>query len=181
MKRLKSSDNEKSSISLEELYSSYEKKMYYIAFSILNNRQQAEDTVQDAFIKIMKYMPQINRGKRTMTTSLVVNIIRNTAIDRYRRNQKESQLFGGEIDESIADYNDELISHIETDEEQQYLNNLLHKIKPIDREIITMKCFYELSTKDIAQKLKITEEAVRKRYQRAKENVKQAMGDDLSE
>ncbi|EEK74924.1 RNA polymerase ECF-type sigma factor [Bacillus mycoides] len=35
---------------MEELYELYEQKIYYVAYSILNNIQQAEDAVQETFI-----------------------------------------------------------------------------------------------------------------------------------
>ena len=44
------SDSEK----LERLYELYEQKMYAVAFSILRNEWQAEDAVQDAFVRLLK-------------------------------------------------------------------------------------------------------------------------------
>ena len=39
---------------MEELYELYEQKIYYVAYSILNNIQQAEDAVQETFITLYK-------------------------------------------------------------------------------------------------------------------------------
>lgn len=44
---------------MEELYTFYEQKVYYTAFSILNNRQQAEDTVQETFISLYQNIHRI--------------------------------------------------------------------------------------------------------------------------
>lgn len=38
---------------MEELYELYEQKIYYVAYSILNNIQQAEDAVQETFITFL--------------------------------------------------------------------------------------------------------------------------------
>lgn len=46
---------------IEELYNTYENKMYGVAYSILNNIGQAEDAVQDAFIKIIPHLEEIKR------------------------------------------------------------------------------------------------------------------------
>lgn len=40
---------------LESMYELYEQGMYRIAYGILNNREQAEDAVQDSFEKLLKY------------------------------------------------------------------------------------------------------------------------------
>ena len=37
---------------MEELYELYEQKIYYVAYSILNNIQQAEDAVQDVYYSL---------------------------------------------------------------------------------------------------------------------------------
>jgi len=55
-----SSDENFQNNMLEQLYDAYEHKMYGIAYSILNNVGQAEDAVQDAFIKLIPYLGDIN-------------------------------------------------------------------------------------------------------------------------
>ena len=43
---------------MEQLYSLYESAVYAIAYSILNNVEQAEDVTQDTFLKIYSYSLQ---------------------------------------------------------------------------------------------------------------------------
>lgn len=51
----KQSDSE----TLEQLYDLYEQKMYAVAFSILHNEWQAEDAVQDAFVRLFKNIRKV--------------------------------------------------------------------------------------------------------------------------
>ena len=44
---------------MEQLYSLYESAVYAIAYSILNNVEQAEDVTQDTFLKIYSYLDDI--------------------------------------------------------------------------------------------------------------------------
>ena len=44
---------------MEELYELYEQKIYYVAYSILNNIQQAEDAVQETFITLYKNLAKL--------------------------------------------------------------------------------------------------------------------------
>lgn len=39
---------------IERLYNGYERYMYAVAFSVLHNEQDAEDTVHEAFLRIIK-------------------------------------------------------------------------------------------------------------------------------
>lgn len=75
---------------LEQLYSIYEHKMYGIAYSILNNSGQAEDAVQDAFIKLIPHLGHISEVSSMETKRLITYTIKNIAIDKYRKNKKES-------------------------------------------------------------------------------------------
>ena len=96
---------------IEQLYTLYEQKMYVIAYSILNNSWQAEDAVSDAFVKIIKNLHKIKDIKSDQTKKFIIRIIQNTAIDLYRKNQKESTVFTVVSDEkknNIADYNNSI-------------------------------------------------------------------------
>ncbi|HAK43038.1 MAG TPA: RNA polymerase subunit sigma, partial [Clostridium sp.] len=73
---------------LAQLYDAYENKMYSIAYSILNNVEQSEDAVHDAFIKLIPHLSAIQKIESIKTKRLVVYTIKNIAIDLYRRNRK---------------------------------------------------------------------------------------------
>lgn len=79
------SDSEK----LERLFELYEKKMYAAAFRILQDVGQAEDAVQDAFIRVMSHMNQIKSPESQETKHFMIKVIRSAAIDIYRKNQRE--------------------------------------------------------------------------------------------
>lgn len=57
---------------LSILYDTYENKMYSIAYSILNNVEQAEDAVQDAFMKLIPYLHKIKNIDNLKTKGLVI-------------------------------------------------------------------------------------------------------------
>lgn len=79
------SDSEK----LEILFDLYEKKMYGTAFQILRDVGQAEDAVQDAFIRVMSHLNQIKSPESPETKHFMIKVIRSAAIDIYRKNQRE--------------------------------------------------------------------------------------------
>lgn len=166
------------SCKIEELYELYEQPMYRIAYAILHNVQQAEDAVHDAFVAIMRSKANIGDIKGAETKNFIVQTIRNTAINRYRKNMKDSQHFteldyiAAQIPDECSDV-DECIKHMENTEAVKYL---LSGLNESDREILLLRCCDELSFREIAQRLNLSEPAARKRYERAKKVARQQKG-----
>lgn len=163
---------------VEELYELYEQPMYRIAYAILHNVQQAEDAVHDAFVAIMRSKAYIDDVKSAVTKHFIVQTIRNTAINRYRKNMKDSQHFT-ELDDTATQIPDErsdideCIKHMENTEAVNYL---LSELSESDREILLLRCCDELSFREIAQRLNLSEPAARKRYERARKVARQQKG-----
>jgi len=179
-----SSDENFQNNMLEQLYDSYEYKMYGIAYSILNNEGQAEDAVQDAFIKLIPHLEDINSVASVETKRLITYTIKNVAIDIYRRNRKESELFAKGVDEPVINENQQGIAYVKTIEDRQIVVQLLSSLPPKYREIIRYRCYYELSYKEISLLLNISEKAAAKRYERGRKLLKELMekemiGDEL--
>lgn len=172
---------EKPKNKLELLYDTYENKMYGIAYSILKNVEQAEDAVQDAIIKLMPQLETINRIESFKTKRLVMYTVKNIAIDRYRRNRKESQLFVEEMDDNGLCDNNNSIPSVKSVEDRHLVTQILSSIPEKYKEIIQYRCFYDLSYKEIGSILNIGEDTAAKRYERAKAMVKKFIGDDIYE
>lgn len=169
---------------LEELYNSYENKMYGIAYSILNNVGQAEDAVHDAFIKLIPFLESIDRVTSIKTKRLVTYTIKNVAIDIYRKNKKESELFIKGVEESLFTENKLEVNSVKNFEDRQLVVQLFSNLSPKYREIIRYHCYYELSYKEISEILNISEKAAAKRYERARKLLKEMVqkemkGDEL--
>lgn len=65
------------------LYDMYAKSLFAVITNIINNREEAEDLLQDVFVKIWKNMDSYNESKGRFYTWML-NIARNTAIDKLR-------------------------------------------------------------------------------------------------
>ena len=72
----------------EQIYLEYRNLMFYVSKGILHNQQDAEDAVQEAFLKIIKIIDQIEDPKCPKTKNLIVMIVERTAIDLWRRQKK---------------------------------------------------------------------------------------------
>lgn len=73
----------------ELIYDSYSASLYGIVLKILQDDEVAQDVLQDAFVKIWKNCNSYEPQKGSFFTWML-NIARNTAIDKYRQMRKVS-------------------------------------------------------------------------------------------
>lgn len=71
----------------EELYKSYHHLVYQIAFSVLKNKENAEDVMQNVFAKLVE-MPK-EKLPTTKETSWLYSVTKNEALNYFRKNKKE--------------------------------------------------------------------------------------------
>jgi len=66
-----------------ELYASSSPKLFAVAMRVLQDRNEAEDALQDAYVKIWRYAERFTASKAPPLTWMAA-ITRNVAIDRLR-------------------------------------------------------------------------------------------------
>ncbi len=69
------------------LYDAYAPALHGIALKIVRSSEVAEDVLQESFVKIWKNLPSYSSAKGSFFT-WILNINRNTAIDKYRKLSK---------------------------------------------------------------------------------------------
>lgn len=83
-------EDEDDRLFLEMIFNKYSKKMYLIAANILNNHDDAEDCVQDTFVKIIDKLDCFrNAYQEDRLIKLIVIVCRNTALDKYKKTSEE--------------------------------------------------------------------------------------------
>lgn len=77
---------------VEKIFDRYEKNMYFTAYDILRNRADAEDCVQDTFVKIIDKLDCFKKAhEEGNLAKLVALVCRNTALDRYKGNKRRAK------------------------------------------------------------------------------------------
>ncbi len=125
---------------LERLFLLYEQPMYRVAYSILNSVWQAEDAVSLAFVKLSENIDRIDEPESEKTKRYVKKIIRNTSIDLYRKNKRESKYLksSDEKYESVRDDKVEMDFH--NIENEGNFKSLLDGLSEKYKEILMMRC-----------------------------------------
>ncbi len=170
---------------VEYIFSEYYPLMYRNAYAILQNRHDAEDAVMDAFLRIVDHAEKFSRGDREELVGLVVIYLRNAAKSIYRRRKRHATL-------SLTVYADEesFEGAFESDEPSPLqalidretavrLEKALETLPEEQRDALLLRHYYEHSYEDIAAALGISEMAVRARVYRAKNKLKEIMGDEI--
>lgn len=163
---------------LEALYLLYEKPLYRIAFAVLHQHEQAEDAVHDAFCKVMRHIRKLGAPDAPETKAYMISVIRSTAFNQYRKNERENAHTVRISEETvqIADPEDALRAHIKKSVLQQTINALLSDLADTDRSIILLHCRDGLTFAEIGSALHISEQAARKRFERARKQLKSQKG-----
>ena len=164
---------------LERLFDLYEKKMYGTAFQILRDEGQAEDAVQDAFLRVMAHISRINQPESVETQRFMVKVIRSAAIDIYRKNRKERENTVFDPEDIQKNRNGFEDRNLDTVENRQTIQRALLALDKKYREVLELRCYFGLSHKEIALLLDISEETAAKRYQRAKRIALKMIGDGV--
>lgn len=147
----------------EKVYHTYKGLMYHTAYKILNNEEDAEDAVHNAFVKIAENISKIGEPVCPKTKVYVVTIVENKAIDLYRANQRRH---------NVA-YIDEISAISVEDSKVHGLAACMAKLSPRYRQVILLKYYEGFSCREIAKQLNITEANAIKLDQRAKNKLLQ--------
>ncbi len=164
-------DTPEDKIKVEALYKEYDRLMYYVAGKILRQKEDIEDAIMDAWIKIIKNLDKISEISCPQTRSFVVIIVERAAIDLYNHKKRHTN---GDI--SIADLEDSPFFATSDDSfEEVELNEILRKIPKTYSEVLILHFVYNYTTKEIAYSLGISVDAAKKRLQRARVELKKAV------
>lgn len=140
--------------------------MFNIAFHILHDEFKAEDAVQNAFMKILKYRYKFDDILSPKTKNLLALIVRNEAITLYNKDREIIITNYEELDTSVLSNHDVFEQGSENE-----IFTCLNKLSSKDREVLMLKYVYGYSVKLIADLLGITNLATRKRLERAKNKL----------
>lgn len=121
----------------EKLYKATSAKLFGICIRILNNESEAEEVLQEVYVKVWRSADKYASGNASPISWLAA-IARNTSIDRYRRRKPES----ADIDEAevIADDAPSPEANAVLSNEVDRLNNCMSQLK--DRHADAVKNVY---------------------------------------
>jgi RNA polymerase sigma-70 factor (ECF subfamily) len=154
----------------KELYDLYAKPMYNLCFRFLNHHDDANDVLQESFIKIFENIGQLNN--KELLSAWIKRICTNTAIQALKQNKK---LKFDELDDQPTMINlhdeDEIIHEEEYQQNLDLVYDAIQKLPDRYRVVFTMHVMEEYSHEEISKMLGIVSGTSRSQYLRAKQKL----------
>ena len=154
----------------EALYQSTADLLYRVALSQLQNREDAQDAVQEAFLKYLRVRPSLQSAEHARAWMIRVTV--NQCRDLLRRKKVRAYLPLDEIAELIAD---EVPSPRETAGHVRELLQHLEALPPKNRIVLTLHSLEGLSVEEIAASLRLSRSAVKMRLSRGREQFRKLL------
>ena len=152
---------------LAALVDEYASTLYRVAYSVLRNQADAEDAVQEAFLRVLRHRESLGevRDHRVWLIRIVWNIV----LDRKRRAKTRPET--DDVSELARVLPANGLSAEQRAAAAQHHAQVLACVDQLpakEREVLFLSAFEELSSVEIANVLGITESSVRSRLFRAR-------------
>ncbi len=158
-------------IDLPALVATYSALLFRVAYSVLRSRSDAEDVVQDAFVRVLEHRRKLSEVREMRVW--LVRIAWNLALDRRRkiRPDQMDELFAQSLVAASTPADQAL-------NEAQQMSNALREIEKLpdaERNVLLLSAIEELKTAEIALVLKKSESAVRALLFRARTRLRERL------
>jgi RNA polymerase sigma-70 factor (ECF subfamily) len=149
------------------LVSTYAPTLYRVAFSVLRNAADAEDAVQEAFLRVLRHIDRLDEVRDHRVW--LIRIVWNVVLDRKRRMKTRPET--DDVAELARVIPWQGLSAEELASAAQHHARVLgcvDRLPEKERQVLVLSAFEELPSVEIAEVLGITESSVRSRLFRAR-------------
>ncbi len=145
----------------EEKYNKYNRLLYGIIYGYTLNEADSKDILQDVFIKYLNINKKFNdiESEKYYLIRMTINMCNNY----YKKNKRFEYL-----DKDIVDNKDN----------NYLLRNIIKNLPQKYKEIIILYYYDSYDINQISSILKISSSAVKKRLERARDKIKEELGDE---
>lgn len=161
----------------------YQERAYRIAWSVVRDREEAKDCSQEAFIRLHESAGSF-AGQAKFSTWFY-RILVNCCLDQARKRKSWRKLIGwgsqeeertSPVERVAAPFVDPTDAMV-TDSRTSQLWEAVEELSPQQRAAVMLQCREELSTKEIAAVLHLSEATVRVHLHRAYSALKRKVGE----
>ena len=161
----------------DKIFSLYSKKVFQIAYRLLNNREEAEDAVQEVFLTVFEKAKTF-RGQSQFSTWLY-RLAVNAALSRMRRQKRRKEIpyeeflpqfqkDGHHQIRPVMDWSKEIPAGSEQLEVRRALKSAMDLLRPIDKAVLVLSDVEEFSDQEIGEAVGLSTSAVKTRLHRAR-------------
>jgi RNA polymerase sigma-70 factor (ECF subfamily) len=167
------------------LVSRYERKLYRSALAITGNPADAEETVQETFLRAFEHLSQFRAEAKFQTW--LTQILLNTARMKLRKNHaglwesldEPRATEEGLMPRDVAEWRENPEEKLGREETERLLHQALRGLPPGYREVIAMRDMQLLSTQQTAELLGMSVANVKTRLLRARLQLRERLAGPL--
>jgi RNA polymerase sigma-70 factor, ECF subfamily len=164
----------------ETLVSRYERKIFRLTQNITQNREDAEDAMQEAFLKAYEHLGDFQGNSRFYTW--LVRIAVNQALMKLRRRRNNVVSLDEEVDtgedtmpRDVEDWGPSPEERYQQSELGEILSKVIGELDPPFRIVFQLRDIEQLSTEETAEALDLSIPAVKSRLLRARLKLRQSL------
>ena len=164
----------------ETLVGRYERKIFRLAQNITQNKEDAEDVMQEAFLKSYQHLGEFQGNSRFYTW--LVRIAVNQALMKLRKRRPNQVSLDEEVDtgedtmpREVEDWGPSPEERYKQSELGGILSSTIAELEPPFRIVFQLRDIEELSTEGTAEALALSIPAVKSRLLRARLKLRQKL------
>ncbi|RTE11437.1 RNA polymerase sigma factor SigW [Paenibacillus whitsoniae] len=163
-----------------ELVELYKDKIFHLAYRMLNNKQEAEDAVQETFLRVYTNLHRYDENQKFSTW--IFRIGTNLCIDKLRRRRNTYSLDAEMSDGEGADFYAMLPSDEDTPEEQlivsetqAQIHRAIASLPEKYKSIVVLRYLHDMSLQEISDVLDMPVTTIKTRVHRGREYLRKKL------
>ena len=158
-----------------QLFEENKRKVFSIAYRYAKNKEDAEDILQDTFIKAYQALDKFHTNEGTSFTSWLYRIIINSSIDLLRKkNKMEDKFFDPDNLDNLSSHDLEHNPEHSTglQDTRNRISAVVNQLTARQRMIFILRHYQQLSTLEISEYMGCSQGSVKKQLFRAVSAIK---------
>lgn len=156
------------------LFEENRKRIFALAYQYTKNKEDAEDILQETFIKTYNYLEKYKVENESSFSSWIYRIGINCSIDYLRRkkHKKEDYSDWDKWEKTIPSEQSNPEHTVGENQLREKISSLVEGLSPRQRMVFILKHYQQYSIKEIAEYLDCSEGSVKKQLFRAVSAIK---------
>lgn len=167
-------------LAFAELVELYQEKLFHMAYRMLNNKQEAEDIVQETFLRVYNNLHRYDDTQKFSTW--IYRIATNLCIDQLRKRKQVYSLDAESTDyEGLDGYsmipsdNRTPESELIISETQSIIHQAIDQLPPKYKSVMVLRYIQELSLQEVGDILEMPVTTVKTRVHRGREYLRKKL------
>ena len=147
----------------------YSSRLYRMAFRLMNSREEAEDIVQEVYVKLWGMRSEL--GKYNSIEALCIRITRNLCLDHLRRRKVNLDAMKAEQWKQES-YPETPLENVEKREDAELVHTLIAALPEPQRSLVHLRHMEGKEYEEIAEMVNMNVNAIRVSISRARKQMR---------